>query len=198
MRTLQDRYEGRSVANRIEDQRVHNKFTEDERQFIESVPFFFLATGTSKNVDCSFKGGIPGFVRVTSENELTWPDYDGNRCYRSLGNILSNSNIGMLFISFDGKLFDGTASRLRVNGIASIDENPDSFSHLPGANRLVRVTVQHIFPNCPRYIPNATFQEPSVYAPRTGYIPPEPEWKSRPHVKDIFDAERNNSTKKIR
>lgn len=190
MRKLQDSYEGRAVADRIEDRRVHSEFTDDERQFIESAPFFFLATAAPENVDCSFKGGIPGFIRIISDNELAWPDYDGNRSYRSLGNIMVNPQIGMLFLSFDGTLFDGTAARLRVNGRASIDESPDAIAGMPGARRLIRVTVEHIFPNCPRYIPSMALEDASIYAPRDGYTPPEPEWKSRPHVKDIFDAER--------
>jgi hypothetical protein len=36
--------------------------------------------------DCSFKGGTPGFVRVTAPAELAFPDYDGNGTFRSLGN----------------------------------------------------------------------------------------------------------------
>ena len=190
MRELQDRYEGRAVADRIEDLRMHTTFTDEDRQFIESVPFFFLATASAESVDCSFKGGMPGFVQVITENQLAWPDYDGNRTYRSLGNIQSSSRVGLLFLSTDGTLFDGTAARLRINGRAEIDDSPESLAGLPGAKRLIRVTVDHIFPNCPRYIPEMTLVEPSVYSPREGHIPPEPEWKNRPHVKDIIDAEK--------
>lgn len=192
MRELQDRYEGRAVADRIEELRMHTEFTDDERAFIGSVPFFFLATASADSVDCSFKGGVPGFVRVISHNQLEWPDYDGNRTYRSLGNILNSSRVGLLFLSFDGTLFDGTAARLRINGRAEIDDSPDSIAQFPGARRIVRVTADHIFPNCPRYIPEMSWAEPSVYSPRDGHTPPEPEWKSRPHVKDIFDAEKES------
>ena len=192
MRELQDRYEGRAVADRIEDLRMHTIFTDEDRHFIESVPFFFLATASADSVDCSFKGGMPGFVQVIADNQLAWPDYDGNRTYRSLGNIRSNSRVGLLFLSTDGTLFDGSAARLRINGCAEIDDSPEALATLPGAKRLVRVTVDHIFPNCPRYIPEMALVEPSVYSPREGHIPPEPEWKSRPHVKDIIDAEKAN------
>lgn len=190
MRALQDRYEGRAVADRLATHRMHTQFTDDDRQMIDTAPFFFLATAAGDSVDCSFKGGEPGFVRVTGDSALAWPDYDGNRMYRSLGNIQESSRVGLLFIAFDGRQFDGSAARLRVNGHATIDESPDALADIPGAKRLIRVAVDQIFPNCPRYIPTMAMVERSDFAPRKGHTPPEPAWKSKPMVKDIFDAER--------
>ncbi|MEM7224538.1 MAG: pyridoxamine 5'-phosphate oxidase family protein [Pseudomonadota bacterium] len=189
MRELQDRYEGRAVADRLAGNRMRHSFTEQDRGFIESAPFFFLATSSPGSTDCSFKGGEPGFVRVVSDNQLAWPDYDGNRMYRSLGNIVRSSRVGLLFIAFDGTLIAG-AARLRVNGWAEIDESAEVIAGIPGAKRLVRVTAEHIFFNCPRYIPKMEIQAPSVFTPRHGYKPPEPPWKEMEAVKDIFDRER--------
>ena len=121
MRALQDRYDGRAVPDRLAANRMRQKFTDGDREFIETAPFFFLATATPESVDCSFKGGEPGFVQVVGENVLAWPDYDGNRMYRSLGNVMQNARVGLLFIRFDGTLLDG-AARLRVNGRAEIDD----------------------------------------------------------------------------
>ena len=62
--------------------------------------FFFLATADAEGrPDCSFKGGMPGFVRVTAPDELAFPDYDGNGMFKSLGNILANPAVGLLFIA---------------------------------------------------------------------------------------------------
>lgn len=188
MRALQDRYEGRGVADRLEERRLHTVFSEEDRAFIESVPFFFLATVGGDSVDCSFKGGVAGFVRVSGPAELAWPDYDGNRMYRSLGNIHSDGRVGLLFLAFDGQRFDGSAARLRVNGRARIDERPEALAGLPGAKRLIRVAAEHIFPNCPRYIPKMELRETSVYAPREGHTPPEAEWKSRPYIREVLDG----------
>jgi predicted pyridoxine 5'-phosphate oxidase superfamily flavin-nucleotide-binding protein len=192
MRRLQDRYEGREVADRLASNRMRTSFNDQDRACIETSPFFFLATSTPENVDCSFKGGEPGFVRVTGHNTLAWPDYDGNRMYRSLGNICRNPRVGLLFVRFDGKLFNG-AGRLRISGRATIDDSAEAMAGLPGAKRLVRVTAEHIFTNCPRYIPKLTIEEPSVHIPRQGYAPPDPAWKSMPFVKDIVDQERGGS-----
>ncbi|MDD9906372.1 MAG: pyridoxamine 5'-phosphate oxidase family protein [Rhodospirillaceae bacterium] len=189
MRELQDRFEGRAVPDRLADNRMRTVFSGTDREFIETSSFFFLSTATPESVDCSFKGGDPGFVRVVGENVLEWPDYDGNRMYRSLGNIIRNPRVGLLFIRFDGTRFDGSA-RLRVNGTAELDESGAAREGLPGAKRIIRMTAEHIFTNCPRYIPTMASEEASVYTPRDGYTPPDPAWKSRDFVKDIFDKER--------
>ena len=189
MRELQDRCEGRAVPDRLADNRMRTAFSDTDREFIETSSFFFLSTATPESVDCSFKGGDPGFVRVVGENILEWPDYDGNRMYRSLGNIIRNPRLGLLFIRFDGTRFDGSA-RLRVNGKAVLDESDAAREGIPGAKRIIRMTAEHIFTNCPRYIPTMASEGASVFTPRDGYTPPEPAWKSRDFVKDIFDEER--------
>jgi predicted pyridoxine 5'-phosphate oxidase superfamily flavin-nucleotide-binding protein len=190
MRELQDRYEGRNVADRLEVHRMRTSFNGDDRALIETASFFFLATAAEDSVDCSFEGGAPGFISVTGPQEMTWPDYDGNRMYRSLGNILKNTRVGLLFLRFDGHRFDGSAARLRINGRARVIDEDASMTDWPGAKRLIRVAVDHIFPNCPRYIPKMDQVAPSVYVPREGCAPPEPDWKKRDFVKDIFDRER--------
>ncbi|MEM6495731.1 MAG: pyridoxamine 5'-phosphate oxidase family protein [Pseudomonadota bacterium] len=190
MRELQDRYEGREVPDRLEQHRMRTEFNDEDRKFIESSPFFFLSTASPESVDCSFKGGEPGFVRVTGPNSLEWPDYDGNRMYRSLGNILQSPRVGLLFIRFDGTQFNN-ALRLRVNGTAEIDETSDAIANTPGAKRIVKLSAEHIFPNCPRYIPKLRMEEESAHIPRDGYAPHDQTWKSMPFIKDVFDKERS-------
>ncbi len=182
MRELQDRYGGRKVADAIEKHRKHLEFTDEDRALIESAPFFFLATSWRDNVDCAMKSGHPGFIRVVGPNQVAWPDYDGNRMYRSLGNILRNPSVGMLFVKFDGE-----STRIRLSGKAEIIEDRSAFEDLPGAQRLIRVTADYIYYNCPRSVPKMEMVEHSVYLPRTGYEPPEPEWKSRDYIRDVLD-----------
>ena len=83
-RELQDRYGGRAVADRLEAHRLHRTFTDEDRAFIETVPFFFLATAWQDSVDCSMKGGMPGFVRVTAPDEIAWPTMMGIECTAAL------------------------------------------------------------------------------------------------------------------
>jgi predicted pyridoxine 5'-phosphate oxidase superfamily flavin-nucleotide-binding protein len=106
--------------------------------------------------DCSFKGGVPGFVRVTGRSELAFPDYDGNGMFKSLGNLLANQPVGMLFIAMHGK-----PRRLRVNGSATVRDGDPLLSETVGAQLIVRVAARAIFPNCPRYVPAMQLIEPA-------------------------------------
>lgn len=182
MRELQDRYGGRKVADRLEEHRKHFEFTKEDREFIQSSPFFFLATTWDDTVDCSMKSGVPGFVQITGQDELCWPDYDGNSMYRSLGNLHKNPNVGLLFVQFDA-----TGARIRVSGKATIIDDESQFKHLPGALRLVKVKVDYIYYNCPRSVPEMAVVKPSIYMPHEGYTPPAPEWKSRDYIRDVLD-----------
>ncbi|MDG1212124.1 MAG: pyridoxamine 5'-phosphate oxidase family protein, partial [Paracoccaceae bacterium] len=112
-RALQDEFDGRRVADTLETHRRLPEFGDDQKALIEEAPFFILATAHAGSVDCSFKGGPSGFVRVTGPTTLEWPDFDGNSMYRSTGNILKSPACGLLFIRFDG------STRLRVNGDAT-------------------------------------------------------------------------------
>ncbi|MFL5044023.1 MAG: pyridoxamine 5'-phosphate oxidase family protein [Xanthobacteraceae bacterium] len=90
-RRLQDQFDSRRISDRLEEKLTRSEFTADDRAFIEGAIYFFLATADhAGRPDCSFKGGMPGFVRVTGASELAFPDYDGNGMFKSLGNILAN------------------------------------------------------------------------------------------------------------
>src|SRR5262245_45205291 len=159
-RRLQDEFESRRIADRLAEVTLRTAFTDDDKAFIESAPFFFLATADAEGrPDCSFKGGMPGFVRVTGSNELTFPDYDGNGMFKSLGNVTANPSVGLLFIAMGEK-----PRRLRVNGSAALNRDDALMQTFVGAQMLIRVTARAIFPNCPRYIPAA--DGPSQYCPR--------------------------------
>ncbi len=178
-RRLQDQFESRRISDRLEEF-CRKEFTPDDRVFIESAPYFFLATGNAEGQpDCSFKGGMPGFVTVTGPSELAFPDYDGNGMFKSLGNIVVNADVGLLFIALHGR-----PQRLRVNGTATVSREDPLLASTVGAQMIVRVTARVIFPNCPRYIPDMQLVDPSVYAPRPGYDAPEPVWKGFDVFKD--------------
>src|SRR5687768_2668338 len=172
-RRLQDRFDSRRISDRLEQKLTRNTFTDDDKAFIEGMPYFFLATADAQGrPDCSFKGGMPGFVRITGPSELAFPDYDGNGMFKSLGNLVVNSSVGMLFIAMHDK-----PRRLRVNGIAQVRDDDPLLAETVGAQMIVRITARAIFPNCPRYVPAMQLVAPSIYAPRAGQEFPEPAWK---------------------
>jgi predicted pyridoxine 5'-phosphate oxidase superfamily flavin-nucleotide-binding protein len=178
-RALQDRFESRKIADKLESF-VRTEFSDDDRSYIESAYYFFLATADADGrPDCSFKGGPRGFVRVSAPGELVFPDYDGNGMFKSLGNIDSNPNVGLLFIDLE------KPRRLRVNGTATINRDDPLLAHTLNAQLIVRVKAKAIFPNCPRYIPTMNLVEPSRYTPLPNVEPEEPAWKSFPDFKDL-------------
>lgn len=181
--SLQEQFDGTRLAKRLEEIRVHRDFWPDEIEQINGARFFFLATTYGELVDCSYKGGEPGFVRVTGASTLEWPDYDGNSMYRSLGNIKMNPNVGLLFVPFDS-----VSPRLRLNGAAHIVTDCERISKYPGAKLLVSVNCHFIYKNCHRYIPKMTMEAPSPFNPKLDYCPPEPEWKARSYAEDVLPS----------
>jgi predicted pyridoxine 5'-phosphate oxidase superfamily flavin-nucleotide-binding protein len=183
MRSLQDARETRQLADRLEKVTVRKAFTEEDRAFIQRCPMFFIATAdTGGHPDCSYKGGLPGFVRVLDDRTLGIPDYDGNGMYRTWGNVLVNPHVGLLFLDFE------KPRRLRVNGTARVSRDDPLRGEFPGSVFIVRVTADLIFPNCPRYLHKMQVVEPSVYAPRPDYTPPIPAWKTFDVFKDALPA----------
>ena len=180
-RELQDAFDSRRISDRLEEKLTRREFTADDKEFIESAIYFLIATADSQGrPDCSFKGGAAGFVRVTGPSELAFPDFDGNGMFKSLGNLVVNPNVGLLFIAMHGK-----PKRLRVNGTAKVDRDDPLMRHTVGAQLIVRVAARAIFPNCPRYIPSMQVVEPSVYTPMPGCAPVEPAWKGFDIFKDV-------------
>lgn len=181
MRSLQDRFDSRRLADRLDERLGRSAFTPEDRAFVESRTMFFLATADAGGApDCSYKGGDAGFVRVTADDELAFPSYDGNGMFRSLGNVSVNAAVALLFIDFD------SPRRLRVNGAASLHFDDPLREAFTGAQLVVRVRARRIFPNCPRYIHRMQLVEPSPYVPRAGTEPPVPKWKQFDAFRDVL------------
>jgi predicted pyridoxine 5'-phosphate oxidase superfamily flavin-nucleotide-binding protein len=171
-RAMQDRFDSRRLADKIAAVTWHKEFRANDVEFIERMDMFFLATSDREgNLDCSYKGGEPGFVRVLDPQTLAFPVYDGNGTFMSMGNVLEMPNVGMLFIDFENQ------NRMRVNGTASVDFDDPLLAEYPEAQCVVRVRPSQIFPNCPRYIHKMQLVERSVFVPRAACETPDPDWK---------------------
>jgi len=162
---------------------VRTTVSDEDRVFIERCTMFFVATADAHGrPDCSYKGGLPGFVRVLDERTLAFPDYDGNGMYRSWGNVLVNPHVGLLFIDFEKQ------KRLRINGTARISTDDPLRAEYPGSVFIIRLTAQSIFPACPRYIHKMRLVELSAYVPQADYTPPVPAWKTFDEFRDALPA----------
>ena len=173
-RRLQDRFDTRRIADRLEEKTVRDFIDEDDRAFIEARDMFFIATADEDGrPQSSYKGGDPGFVRVLDERTIAFPNYDGNGMYLTAGNLLVNPHVGLLFIDFEGR------KRMRLNGIASVDEDDPLLGDYPEAQFIVRVGATEVFPNCPRYIHEYRLVQRSRFVPRADCETPVPGWKMR-------------------
>ncbi|MCE3261002.1 MAG: pyridoxamine 5-phosphate oxidase [Pseudoduganella sp.] len=88
------------------------------RDLIGRAGTFFVATysgdGDAMRVDVSHRGGAPGFVQIGSDGTLAVPDYEGNRFFSTLGNILLNGKAGLVFPDFD------SGGLLQLSGTARV------------------------------------------------------------------------------
>ncbi|MGM8931766.1 FAD-binding oxidoreductase [Salinicola halophyticus] len=93
--------------------------------------------GSARGYDASHRGGEPGFVQVTGDGTLRIPDYAGNNFFNTLGNLIQDPRVGLLFVDFE------TGGMLQITGRAKIDWAPTK-SHDPNAKRMIEVSVEQI------------------------------------------------------
>jgi predicted pyridoxine 5'-phosphate oxidase superfamily flavin-nucleotide-binding protein len=182
-RSLQDRFDTRALADRIDGLLVSDTIGDGDRAFIEARDMFFLATADADGrPTCSYKGGEPGFVRVLDEHTLAFPNYDGNGMYLSTGNVLVHPDVGLLFIDFE------KGHRMRLDGTATIDLHDPLLPSWPEAQFVVRVRARAVYPNCPRYIHRYQLVRRSRFVPRDDCLTPVPEWKRSDWAYDSLPA----------
>lgn len=182
-RRLQDRFDTRRLADRLAEVKVHQAFTDTDREFIEAQDMVFLATVDPEGQPtCSYKGGDPGFVTVLDATTLAFPCYDGNGMYLSLGNVAATGRVGLLFVDFE------RPRRLRVEGVAELVFAHPLVARYPEAQGVVLVRATAIYPNCPRYIHRYQRVEASPFVPRPGAVTPTPDWKRSDWARDVLAA----------
>ncbi|MDG2184985.1 MAG: pyridoxamine 5'-phosphate oxidase family protein [Mariniblastus sp.] len=148
-------------ANRFYDRQVSDLLNGTMIDLIERQEMVFVATADANgNCDCSPRFGKPGFVRVVDSQTLTYPEYRGNGVFASLGNLLENPHVGLVFLDF----FDTTVG-LHVNGTAqsyAVEALPASFINRlsPGEleqsrliERWVVITVEEAYIHCSKHVP---------------------------------------------
>jgi hypothetical protein len=114
-----------------------------EQTMIAAADTFFITTayqdegaGAASGVDVSHRGGKPGFVRLDDTQTLTIPDFSGNCHFNTFGNLEVNPHAGLLFIDFE------RGDLLYLTGTASVIWEGDDISAYPGAERLLRFSLQ--------------------------------------------------------
>ena len=171
-RELQERFDTTQLADTMEAVIVTPTINEDQRLFIQQRDYFYLSTVDGDGwPTVSYKGGPKGMLHVEDEQTIVFPSYDGNGMYLSLGNLAADGRVGLLLMNFE------TPQRLRIQARASLDDTPERLAMFPGAQTLVVLAVEKVFPNCARYIHPHTRVETSPYVPAEDGSQPLPSWK---------------------
>lgn len=117
------------------------------KALIRHCDTFFIATSVANTetsaaygADVSHRGGRPGFVHVDAQDVLTWPDFQGNHFFNTVGNLLADARAGLLFIDFEqGHL-------LHLSGRAEVVWEGPQVEGFAGAKRLLRFAPErHVF-----------------------------------------------------
>jgi uncharacterized protein len=95
------------------------------------------AAGQARGYDASHRGGAAGFVRVDGPRRLLIPDYPGNNFFNTIGNLIADPHVGLLFVDF------ATGGLLHLTGRATIDWSPDH-AHDPDARRMITVDIDAV------------------------------------------------------
>lgn len=119
-------------------------------RLIAASDTFFIASASpgagrpgearSDGVDVSHRGGEPGFVHIAATAQgtrLTVPDYVGNFMFNTLGNILVEPRVGLLFMDV------ASGDVLWLAGKGEVDLDPQASAAFEGAQRLLHVQIGH-------------------------------------------------------
>ena len=182
-RSLQDEFGTRKLADRVEEFVCVTEFSDDAKEFIEAQDFFFLSTVDEKGrPTVSYKGGAVGFASVVDSKTLIFPIFNGNGMYFSAGNIQKNSEVGLLFISFE------KPHRIRVQGRANLKKDKEYTDIYPGSEIVIKVTLSEMWQNCPRYIHRYKKISQSKNVPDTNGNFPLATWKRIDGVQDVLST----------
>ena len=148
-------------AQRFYDFQVNDRLNERMKDLIRRQEMVFVATADAEgHCDCSPRFGKSGFVVVLDDQTIAYPEFRGNGVFASLGNLLENPHVGLVFVDF----FDTTVG-LHVNGTAEIC-TPDEVAVPPTAEadwrtvnanpaieRWVVVKIDEAFIHCSKHVP---------------------------------------------
>ncbi|MFK7916229.1 MAG: pyridoxamine 5'-phosphate oxidase family protein, partial [Pseudomonadales bacterium] len=122
-----------------------SSLTPSQSAWIAQADTFFIgsgyetpASGAASGMDASHRGGAAGFVEVTDQATLLFPDYSGNNHFNTLGNLIKDPRVALVFVDF------ARGHLLQLTGTARIDWDSAAIAQRPGAARLVQVDIEAV------------------------------------------------------
>lgn len=135
------------------------------KKFIESSTLFFLSSTSQDGfLDVSPRGGNSGFVKVFDDKTIGFPDSPGNNRLDTLTNLLTNPNVGMLFI------VPGIEDVVRVKGTASIHVDDASRNLCLDGNTkpklVIKVAVDTLLFHCSKALMTSNIWKSETFTER--------------------------------
>jgi len=181
-RALQDRFDTRRLADRIEERLVDERIGPEDKVFIEARDMFFLATADGEGQpSCSYKGGDPVSCAWSIQSRSPFRTTTATAC----------------------SCRRGTWRRTGASACCSSTLPAEAAAHLGRGERAFRRSVaarvsaspvhrarrgEPGLPNCPRYIHRYALVERSSFVPKAGCPTPIPGWKKSDWAKDILPS----------
>ena len=144
---------GYAAMDKGED--TNHVLAEPEAAFIGARDSFYMASVSETGWPyVQHRGGPAGFVRVLDERTIGFADFRGNRQYVSVGNLLKDDRVALIFMDYPNR------ARLKVLGrVRLVDGGElDLLARLEVANYRARVErgfiirVEAFDWNCPQHI----------------------------------------------
>ena len=158
-------------ASKFYDSQMKNELSTKMKALIERQEMFFIATADAQgNCDYSPRFGQQGFIKILDNKTLAYPEYRGNGVFASLGNILENPHIGIVFVDF----FDSTVG-LHVNGAANSykdfeipkihQEQISAFSKTieVAIEQWVVISIDEAYIHCSKHVPKLVKQDKVIH-----------------------------------
>lgn len=119
----------------IREERTIN--TELDRDFVQSIDTLWIGSyAPNAGANVNYRGGTPGFIRVTSDSSIEWPEYRGNGMFYTSGNLDVNDRAGVTLVDFD------TGSMIQMTSHVAVDWNFNG--EYEGATRLIKFQLKKL------------------------------------------------------
>ena len=160
---LQEKYGTKRRADAFYNNQMIDFLNPRMKEYIAARDLLFISTSDAAgNCDASLRAGHPGFVRVLGDRTLIYPEYRGNGVMASMGNILENPHIGLMFIDFTedqiGLHINGAAHIVEHDALHTLGLTEENIRLMQDieqgrAERWVAVDVHEAYIHCSKHIP---------------------------------------------
>jgi uncharacterized protein len=131
--------------------------------FVGRMELVFISTADAHGeCDASFRAGPSGFVHILNDHTLAYPEYRGNGVMASLGNMLENPRIGLMFLDFyrdkiglhiNGRASVITPDQLMARPDAPVTATAHKSLRDPRVEFWVVIDVEEAYIHCSKHIP---------------------------------------------